>query len=54
MKEEYLPGPRGGTKGINYIDITATKNGQINNKDKHCRYIKAVNLQQEKQMLLNQ
>lgn len=26
-KEEYLPGP-GGTKGANYVDITATKNGQ--------------------------
>jgi hypothetical protein len=28
MKEEYLPGLNGGTKGSNYVDITATKNGQ--------------------------
>ena len=27
MKEEYLPGNQG-TKGSNYVDITATKNGQ--------------------------
>ena len=26
-KEEYLPGPNG-TKGGNYVDITAEKNGQ--------------------------
>lgn len=28
LKEEYLPGPNGGTKGSNYVDITATKDGQ--------------------------
>ena len=28
MPEEYLPGPGGARKGSNYIDITATKNGQ--------------------------
>nr|WP_314458962.1 hypothetical protein [uncultured Clostridium sp.] len=25
--EEYLPGPSGGNKGSNYLDITATKGG---------------------------
>ena len=28
MPEEYLPGAGGGRKGSNYVDITATKNGQ--------------------------
>jgi RHS repeat-associated protein len=28
MKEEYLPGPGGGRKGSNWVDITATKNGK--------------------------
>jgi len=28
LKEEYLPGLGGGSKGSNYVDITATKNGQ--------------------------
>lgn len=27
-KEEYLPGVNGGTSGSNYVDITATRNGQ--------------------------
>jgi hypothetical protein len=26
--EEYLPGPGGGAKGSNWVDITATKNGR--------------------------
>jgi RHS repeat-associated protein len=29
MPEEYLPGAGGGTKGSNYLDITATKNGKV-------------------------
>jgi hypothetical protein len=28
LKEEYLPGPDGGTQGSNYVDITAVKDGQ--------------------------
>lgn len=29
MKEEYLPGPGGGRKGSNWVDITAEKDGKI-------------------------
>jgi hypothetical protein len=29
LPEEYLPGAGGGTKGSNYLDITATKNGKV-------------------------
>jgi hypothetical protein len=28
VKEEYLPGPNGGRKGSNWVDITAQKNGK--------------------------
>ena len=27
MPEEYIPGPGGGTKGSNYVDVTATRDG---------------------------
>jgi hypothetical protein len=28
LPEEYIPGPGGGTKGSNYVDTTAVKNGK--------------------------